>query len=65
MIRYKIMDKNLASLAYIENIVTILVTGFVILGLAVTFKSLHCLWGLLIMCNINTSIKVYKDNSGE
>jgi len=59
------MDKNLASLAFLENIVTVLVTGFVILGLAVIFKSLYCLWGLLIMCNVNTSIKVYKDNSCE
>ena len=40
--------------ATIENIITIIVCGSVVLGLAYIFRSYHCLWGLLILLNSNS-----------
>lgn len=48
------MDKDILMRAQLENMVTIVVTGAVILGLAAIFKSWHCMWGLAIMINLNT-----------
>lgn len=48
------MDKDILLRAQLENIVTVVVAGAVVLGLAAIFKSWHCLWGLTILININT-----------
>lgn len=39
----------------IENIVTIVLTVALVLGLAFTFHSWHCLWGLLLMVNVSSN----------
>lgn len=39
----------------IENIVTLILTVALILGLAYVFHSWHCLWGLLLLVNLSSS----------
>lgn len=48
------MNKENIKLAQIENIVTITLTTITTLGLAAIFHSWHCLWGLLLMLNLNS-----------
>lgn len=48
------MDEKVIRRAQLENIATLVVTAVVVIGLAVILGSYHCLWGLLIMLNINT-----------
>jgi hypothetical protein len=46
--------KEIVLRSQLENIVTLIVTGAVILGLALIFKSWFCLWGLVILLNLNS-----------
>jgi fatty acid desaturase len=39
----------------IENIVTLLLSVTLVLGLAYVFHSWHCLWGLLLLVNLSSS----------
>jgi hypothetical protein len=45
--------------AMLENIATMAFTVLLVLLLAMVFQNLHCLWGLLMLLNINT----YKSKS--
>lgn len=38
---------------FVENIVTLIVMVCLILGLAAVFHSWHCMWGLLLLGNLN------------
>lgn len=46
----------------IENIVTIVLTVGLILGLAYIFHSWHCLWGLALLVNLSSN-RVNDDDS--
>jgi hypothetical protein len=46
----------------IENLVTIVLTVALVLGLAFAFHSWHCLWGLLLMVNVSSN-RVSDDES--
>lgn len=48
------MNKELIFVSKIENMLTIVATTALILGLAAIFKSWHCLWGLVLLLNINS-----------
>lgn len=39
----------------IENLVTIVMTVALVLGLAFAFHSWHCMWGLLLMVNVSSN----------
>jgi hypothetical protein len=47
----------------IENIVTLIMTVVIVLGLAYVFHSWHCLWGLLLMVNLSSQQKTESDDS--
>lgn len=47
------MDAEMYKLAVYENSITLFFTTVTVVGVAVGTGSLHCLWGLLMLLNIN------------
>ena len=41
----------------LENIITMLLCVFLVMGLAFVFETFHCLWGLVLLMNINIKFK--------
>ena len=48
------IKKTMNKMAHIENIATVIVTALLVVALYYFSRSWGCLWGLLLLVNINT-----------
>jgi len=48
------MNPDLYKLSIYENMLTIIVAVLCVGTIAITTGSMHCLWGLLVLINLNT-----------